>query len=84
MNENENSGELTIREMIEVKLCGIEAVIDTVGDDEPQFNDHRSRLKVLLSRLDRNQITPEYAECELEKISDEEDRWLRDHPTPPD
>jgi len=84
ISENSDNGEFTIQEMIELERVGIEAVIDTLGDDcEPLFLQVRDRLTILLNQLARNEILAEYAEVQLEQMQDIQKQWLRDHPIPP-
>ena len=84
MDDDSNNAELTIEELIELELCGIEAVIETVGPGEPVFIEVRNRLVNLLHRLVREEVAAEYAEIELLKIRKLSDQWSKDHPLPPD
>src|SRR5262245_52236182 len=73
----DDGSELDVPEQIEVTLCKVNFIVDTVcadGDeDEPNdskqlFINSRDQLCGLLKRLHDGVITPEYAEVELERI----------------
>ena len=87
----DDDSELDIPEMIEVTLCRVNAVIDTVwaddDDDEPDedrllYFKSREQLSALLKRLNGGLVTPEYAEVELEKIQYSLDERLGDDQIP--
>jgi hypothetical protein len=83
MSDEPFDAELTIKEMVELELCAINAILDTV-ESPPLFHKVRDRLIALLDQLDRGAILPEYAEVQLEQIRDVQEQWLRDNPIPPD
>ncbi|MCE9528329.1 MAG: hypothetical protein K8R36_19980 [Planctomycetales bacterium] len=66
MEERDN--ELTVEEMIELELCVVNAVIDSLSEPSPRFFHARESLVSLLNQLRSNQIQAEYAEVELEQI----------------
>ena len=85
MADNEDSSRLTIGQMLEIQLCSINAVIETVaeyGEPDPLFEQVRSRLLGLQEQLQRKQIQPEYAEVQLQAIRDELDKWDEDNRIP--
>jgi hypothetical protein len=71
-----NDNEWTVQEMIDLELGAILAMIDTnietFGYALPKYTQIRDSLVSLLARLETGDIQAEYAEIELEKISD---RW---------
>jgi hypothetical protein len=78
--------EFTIEEAIEVQLCGIDAVIETVGSDDcpPLFHQVRQGLSSLLAKVRQKVIQPEHAEAQADELEELLDQWRRDNPIPPD
>lgn len=80
----ENADELTIREMIELRLCGIDAVIESVSEADPIFLQIRDRLGSLLAQVDSGEILPEYAEIQFEQVEEMMDVWHKENEVPRD
>lgn len=77
--------EFTVEESIELKLLGLNCVLEAVsGDPEPLFVRLRDELSLLLEQLRRGEVHPEYAEVQLEKISEMLTQWSRNNPLPPE
>jgi hypothetical protein len=86
MRDELENNEWSIEEAIQIELCGVEAVIEAVGDDDSpdSFFEIRDQLRTLLGHVRSKQVHPEYAEVQLDKIVDQRRRWLNDNPIPPD
>ena len=63
--------------MIQLELCSIEAVIDTIPDSDPLFFQIRDQLASLLNQLQNGKILAEGAELQLEKIQKVREEWRR-------
>ena len=71
LDNSDNPDDLTLKELVELKLCSLRAVFDAVSCDEselPELVDVRSRLESLLAAIERGSITQEQAEREYKQI----------------
>ena len=80
----EADDEFTVEESIELELHGVKCVIEAVGGNPEPFVQLRDDLSLLLEQLRRGEVHPEYAEVQLDKISEVLTQWSRDNPLPPE
>jgi hypothetical protein len=83
MDDDLSEQEFTIVELIQLELCSVEAIIETVPDCSQVFYEARQRLVSLIARLRDGQLQLEYAEVELEQIREIQAKWLRENEIPP-
>jgi hypothetical protein len=64
----EDDAELSVKELIQVELCALDAVLSTVELDDPKFREAQTQLQELLVELESGRIHPERAEVKYERI----------------
>jgi hypothetical protein len=64
----EDDAELSVKQLIQVELCALDAVLSTVEVDDPKFREVQTQLQELLADLEGGRIQPERAEVKYEQI----------------